>query len=340
MKIAILNLYQDSASRGAETYIRELSKRLALNHQVSVLASKKYWVKRLPVLWRLFLDPKSISVALFTVSKLPYLFKNKFDLVIPVNGGWQPAIIRILTWIQRTKMVIPGFSGIGWDDRNNLWSFPDSFVPMTPFSQIWAKKVMPFVRTDYIPGGVDTRKFTPYGVKYKTKLKKPLVVCVAALTARKRIDLAIKAVSELKSVSLLVCGDGEEKGNLIDLGKKSLGKRFDLIELTYADLPPVYRAADVFTLPSWKNEAFGLVYLEAMASNVPIVATEDENRKKIIGEAGILVDPRDSDGYANALKKALESNWGNKPRLQAEKYSWEEITKMYEKLFEDVTARK
>ncbi len=46
-------------------------------------------------------------------------------MVIPVNGGWMPAILRIVTWLYGGKLVISGQSGIGWDDRNNLWCFPD-----------------------------------------------------------------------------------------------------------------------------------------------------------------------------------------------------------------------
>lgn len=336
MKIAVLNLYQESSSRGAETYIRELSARLKTKHKVVILSGKHYWQTRLPLLWRFYIDPKSMSVALFTLSKLPYLWKEKYDIVIPVNGGWQPAIIRLLTWVQRTKMIIPGFSGIGWDDRNNLWCLPDIFVAMTPYAQNWAQKAMPIVKSGYVPGGVDTDKFTPDGPRLKLDLPKPVVICIAALTPRKQIDLAIKAVAKLKNVSLLICGDGEEKAALKDLGKKLLGNNFYMTHLTYDDLPPVYRAGTVFTLPSWKNEAFGLVYLEAMACNLPVVATDDVNRREIIGNAGILVDPTDIDEYTRALKTALSTRWRNKPRLQAEKYSWEIIAKMYEGLLSDL----
>jgi len=101
-------------------------------------------------------------------------------------------------------------------------------------------------------------------------------------------------------------------------------------------MPKYYRAANIFTLPSWSYEAFGIVYLEAMASGIPVVATDDELRREIVGDAGILVDPTDLDSYANALKKALSIDWGNKPRIQAEKFDWDKIAKKYEKLFENL----
>ena len=94
-------------------------------------------------------------------------------------------------------------------------------------------------------------------------------------------------------------------------------------------MPEVYRGADVFTLPSWEREAFGLVYLEAMASNLPVVAPDDESRREIIKDAGILVGVTDVDLYAKALKEAAEKNFGDKPRRQAEKFSWDKISKEY-----------
>ena len=49
---------------------------------------------------------------------------EKYDVVVPLNGGWQPALLRIITWVYGGKVVISGQAGMGWDDRNNLWCFP------------------------------------------------------------------------------------------------------------------------------------------------------------------------------------------------------------------------
>jgi len=107
MKIAILNIYQKTATRGAETYIRELAYELSKRNEVEVFSGDWASEERWPVLWRLFLDPKSASIALFTLKLLPTLLKNRFDIVMPTNGGWQPAFVRIATWIYGGKMVIP-----------------------------------------------------------------------------------------------------------------------------------------------------------------------------------------------------------------------------------------
>ena len=65
------------------------------------------------------------------VDIVTYKATKKYDIVIPVDGGWEPAFIRIATWIYGGKMVISGQSGKGWDDRNNLWSFPNVFISIS-----------------------------------------------------------------------------------------------------------------------------------------------------------------------------------------------------------------
>jgi len=307
MKIAILNKYQDKVARGAETFVFELSKRLSNRNKVDVVANVNYL----------------------------NLLKGKYEIIIPTNGRLQVVITRIICWLSGAKMVVSGQSGMGWDDKVNLFTFPDAFVALSKRASDWAKSVNPHVRVLNIPNGVDLGKFKPKGKAFKTGLKTPVVLCGGAFTPQKRMDLAIKAVAKLANVSLLMVGGGGElKGELQRYGEKVLGEgRFKLLSVPFTQMPEVYRAADIFTLPSRSSESFGNVLVEAMASNLPVVATDDPVRKYIVGDAGVLVDPTDTKAYAKAIEKALDQNWEEKPRAQAEKFSWDEISKKYEELF-------
>jgi len=352
MKIVILSFYSGSVNRGVETVVHELSLRLAKKHDVSVFQEGKpkkgvnYKIKqiKMDMDWaqndmtgtiqrRLFIDYWSRKIGVFTLRTLKDIWKEKPNIVIPLNGGWQPAFIRLITWLYNGKMIASGQSGMGWDDRNNLWSFPNYFVALSSKALRWAKRVNPLVKSKYIPNGVDLKNFNPTGSKYKTNLKRPVVLCVGALTSSKRIDLTIKAVAKLKNVSLLVVGDGSMKSQLKSLGKKLLGKRFQLIKVSFEKMPEIYRAADIFTLVPEGSEAFGIVYVEAMATNLPIVAFDDEQRKEIVGNAGMFVDPIDIEQYSRALDETLKKKWGGEPRKQAEKFDWDKIAKKYEALF-------
>lgn len=305
MKIAFLNKYQDKVNRGAETFINEISKRLRKNHDVDVISNIKY------------LD----------------LFKNKYDLVIPTNGRTQAFLTRIVTWLTGAKMVISGQSGVGFDDRLNLYSMPNAFVALSSYALEQSKKRNPFVKSVYIPNGVDLKMFKPNVVNSKKEMK--TVLSVGAFTEQKRHELVIKAASKIENIKLVVVGGGGDlKNKLRDLGLKMLGeKRFEIIETDHKSMPDIYNKADVFTLASKPYESFGIVLIEAMASGLPVVATNDPIRREIVGDAGLFVDPTDTDAYAKAIEKALNTDWGDTPRKQAEKFDWDVIAKQYEELF-------
>lgn len=305
MRLAFINKYQGKVNRGAETFVKEVSYRLGKNHQVDIIAKVNY----------------------------ADLLKKKYDLIIPTNGRFQVILVRLITWLTGGKMIVSGQSGMGWDDRVNLYSFPDYFIPISSEALEWARKINPLVKSVYIPNGVDTKKFKPEGERLDIKLKRPIILCVGALTETKRIDLVIKAVAKLKNASLLVVGDGDLREKIQALGTESLGTRFQLIKLPYEEMPKVYQAADVFTLVSEPYYSFENVLVEAMASGLPVVANDDPIRREIVGDAGILVDPVKTSEYAKALEKALDMECGNKPRKQAEKFSWDKIAEKYEKLF-------
>ena len=73
-----------------------------------------------------------------------------------------------------------------------------------------------------------------------------------------------------------------------------------------------------------------------MASGLSVVAPDDSPRKEIMAQAGILTDVNDPEKYARAIEEALSKDWGNLPRKQAEKFSWDIIADEYEKLFEEL----
>lgn len=309
MKIAFLNKYQNKVNRGAETFVYELSRRLSKNHQVDITSRINYW----------------------------QLLTGKYDVIIPTNGRLQVVFVRKIAWLTGAKVIVSGQSGMGWDDRVNLYSFPNTFVALSKQALGWARRVNPFVKSIYIPNGVDLNKFIFKGPSFKVGLKKPIVLSVGAFTDQKRLDLVISAVAKLENLSLLLVGGGGEKRERLEkLGTKLLGDRFKIITVPFHDMPAVYRSADVFTLPSYSSESFGNVLIEAMATGLPVVATNDAIRREIVGDAGLFVDPTNSEEYANALKKAVETKWGNKPRLQSEKFSWDKIAQEYQKMFEDL----
>ena len=353
MKIVFLNIYNGLVERGAERSTHELANRLAENHKVWVvqggsrlLSKAKYKIKIIPTflpnfpdssfsfLRRFYLDIWSLQILFFSIRLIPLLLSERFNIVIPVNGGWQTVLCKLLAWLRYSKLVIIGRAGKGRDDRWNLLWRPDLFIALTNYAYAWVKKIAPKIKCELIPNGVDLNLFRPQREKAEVALKRPIILCVGALMPNKQIDLTIKATAKLKDVSLLILGKGILKNDLLELGNKLLEKdRFLILSVPYKEIPKYYRIAHVFTLVSKTGEAFGNVYLEALASNLPIVATDDTTRREIVGGAGIFVDPNNIDQYADALNTMLNKNIGNMPIDQSSKFYWEKIASKYEKTF-------
>lgn len=311
LKIAFLSRYQDSVARGVETYVSELTKRLSKNHDINIFSGKE-----------------SDTVKNF--------LNQNFDIIFPTNGRFQSLKTSLSRTIHKSKIIISGQSGIGRDDIwNILLVRPHVYVALTDAELSWANKYSRGIHLTKIPNGVDLTKFKPVGKKYKTQLKKPIVLSVGALEWYKHHEKTIKALSLDKNFSLLIVGSGSEKDKLTSMGKYFLGDdRFQIIDVPFKEIPDIYRTGDIFTLPSWDREAFGIVYLEALSTNIATVGPNDLSRKEIIGSGGLLVDVDNPKKYLNALKKAYFTNWKDLPRKQAEKFSWDSVANKYEDLFE------
>jgi glycosyltransferase involved in cell wall biosynthesis len=338
MKIAFLNIYQNKTDRGAETFVKELSVRLSKDHKVDIISGNETSQNRWPILWRFYLDPDGIKIFLFTLKNIPKIIREKYDFVIPLNGGWQVAFVRLITWLYGGKVIISGQSGIGCDDLNNLWSFPDAFVALSSKAEKWAKKKNPFVKVFHIPNGVNLEKFGITKNKLDNlNLKRPIILCVSALTKTKRVDLVIRAVSKIKEASLLIVGDGDQKKYLTILAEKLLKGRYIITKIPYSEIEKVYNTADLFSIVSEPYYSFEIVILEAMASGLGVVVNDDPIRREIVGEAGLFVNPNNTDKYAKAIESALKLNWNKKAIAQVGKYSWDKIAIEYENLFNKLT---
>lgn len=308
MRIVFLSRYQNRVNRGAEAFVFELVKRLSKNHQVEIFAGS---------------DADDISKVI----------KGGYDVVVPINGRMQSLKASLGRGLGRYRLLISGHSGIGRDD---IWNIvivrPDVFVALTNQMARWAKSWAWGVKVAEIPNGIDLSKFKPEGEKINLELPRPIILSVGALTWYKHHERIINAMSQMSKGSLLIVGRGEERKELEKMGRKLLDNRFAIMDFTYEDMPKVYRSCDLFSLPSWDREAFGIVYLEALATGLGVVAPNDSSRREIIGDGGLFTDVSNSAKYAEVIEQALDLDWAKKARSQAEKFSWDIIADQYEKL--------
>jgi glycosyltransferase involved in cell wall biosynthesis len=91
------------------------------------------------------------------------------------------------------------------------------------------------------------------------------------------------------------------------IARLGLGK--DIVQVPYvqeADKPALYRAALMLGFPSM-YEGFGLTPLEAMASGVPVVASNATSIPEVVGGGGLLLPPNDPETWASSLLRLVDS---------------------------------
>ncbi|MBI2446212.1 MAG: glycosyltransferase [Parcubacteria group bacterium] len=171
-----------------------------------------------------------------------------------------------------------------------------------------------------------------------------LIGTIANLYKNKGLDFLILAAARIKksqpSWQFIIIGNGPEKLNLEKLIKNH-GLENDVFLIgSIPDAHKYLKAFDLFVLPSVK-EGQPWVILEAMAAEIPIVATNIAGIPEMIEneKSGLLVEPTDPDALAAAIEKTLtHPSLAHKMAQNAltairEKFRIEEMVKKNEELF-------
>lgn len=143
-------------------------------------------------------------------------------------------------------------------------------------------------------------------------LPREYILFVGTFEPRKNLPGLLKAYQQLRQTMpdappLVIAGRRGWLFESIFEQVTTLGLRDQvrwLEDVPSADLPALYNAASVLTLPSF-YEGFGFPVLEAMACGIPTVASDRGSLPEVAGDTGILIDPDQADQIAEALHLAL-----------------------------------
>jgi glycosyltransferase involved in cell wall biosynthesis len=161
-------------------------------------------------------------------------------------------------------------------------------------------------------------------------LDRPYVLTVGSAIARKNLDALTEAAEVLRreGIDLVAAGSGRAYMRAGAEGVRRLGYVDDRL------LPGLYAGAAAFTLPSL-HEGFGLPVLEAMASGVPVVASDRGALPDVAGGAALLVDPNDGRAIADALLAAIGDEQLRAAGLaRARSFTWERTARETDVLIE------
>ncbi|WP_338811220.1 glycosyltransferase [Dermacoccus nishinomiyaensis] len=129
------------------------------------------------------------------------------------------------------------------------------------------------------------------------------LVTIAGLDARKRVDDAIRVVSNLPLVTLTIVGDGPDRGALEKMAAEIAPGRVTFAGLQ-SDVRPFVRDADVF-LSTSAYEGFGIAALEAMSAGTPVVGPDLPGLREVVADTGILYPPGDLESARSALEDLM-----------------------------------
>ena len=171
---------------------------------------------------------------------------------------------------------------------------------------------------------MDTELFRPGAggglVRRRHRLgDRPVVVCVSRLVPRKGQDVLVRALPELRrrvpGTALLLVGGGPDLLRLRRLAAEQ-GVADDVVttgSVPWEELPAHYAAGDVFAMPcrtrraGLEVEGLGIVFLEASATGLPVVAGRSGGSPDAVreGETGHLVDGRSTAAVTDAVAALL-----------------------------------
>jgi len=175
------------------------------------------------------------------------------------------------------------------------------------------------------------------------------------LAGNKGCDYLVKAMPKILAkfpdTKLIICGDGEEKGHILDLVTQfDIGPSITFLgTATFDRLVTLYYESIAYVFPSINRlEAFGIVQLEAMANYTAVIASDIPGPNAVMdpGKSGLLVPKQDPDALAEAIMQLLADPekakaMGRRGRELVEtKYNWKTIVKQVLDLYEEAKRKK
>jgi len=202
-----------------------------------------------------------------------------------------------------------------------------------------------------IPNGVDPVRFSPDVEPFPDLVEEGWInlLFVGRLEPRKGLRYLLKAmpkiVKEFPKTRLLIVGSGPLKKWYQKFIKDEIKDRIYFVGVSPPEkLPRYYASSHIFISPATQGESFGIVLLEAMATGIPIIASDIPGYRQVMedGKEGFFVPPENPEEIANATIQLLENNelrkeMGRKGREKVLMcYSWEKISQMVEDYYYEV----
>ncbi|MFZ3043615.1 MAG: glycosyltransferase [Minisyncoccia bacterium] len=295
--------------------------------------------------WAMMAHSAGVPAALFKLlhPRVPYL--------LVLQEGDPPEYIEKLA-----RPVWPLFS--------RAFTSADAVVAESTFLGQWARRMGFTGPLEVIPNGMDAKRFAAVPspvllesirMKIGKKEGETWLIHTGRLVHKNSLDTVIHALALLpKSVHFFMLGDGPDANMLVrladDLGVSSRVHFHPYVPLT--DIPDYLKACNIFIRPS-RSEGMGNSFIEAMAAELPVIATQEGGISDFLFDAkrnpdkpttGWAVDKDSHDQIAEAVKDIL-AHPEQVARVKAiaknmvfENYNWDLVAKNMRAVFTDIVS--
>jgi glycosyltransferase involved in cell wall biosynthesis len=333
MQLALYNLTTTTKYGGVESFVWDLSRELARRgHRVTIIGgvgprrehapgvrvlvypfvSRRFW-QALPVLRRAYAEAKLLERLTLAVAALPELIHGGYDL-IHLQKPYDLAPALLARRLGGARVVLGCHGEDFYPGDRVLARRVDAAISCSHFNACTVAArygIEPLV----VFNGIDTNLFRPVAPdpalrRSARSHRDAVLVWVGRFQPWKGVDIAIRALAQIPQATLLIAGDGEERGRLEQLAADlDLGERVRFLgPVPRAELPRLYSSADLLLATSFASETFGIGLVEAQACGLPVVASRFGGFPEVVdeGRTGLLVPPRDPQALAAAVRELLE----------------------------------
>jgi phosphatidylinositol alpha-mannosyltransferase len=370
MRIGLVSPYDFATAGGVNDHVRHLARQLRrLGHEARIFAPSSradvdFDTARFYRIGSPIAIPVNDSVARITLSfhladqVAAIVEKEHFD-VLHFHEPLMPALPMTMLRMSRTANVgtfhafarsnIGYYYGRRWLEP--YLSYLDRGIAVSEPARAFVHRYFPDFPLRVIPNGIDVNAFRP-GLAPIRHLRDDNVniLFVGRLEKRKGLGDLLRAYEfmnlRVPKSRLIVVGDGPLRGQV-----ESYISRNRLPNVVMAGyvpdtvLPRYYCSADIFCAPATGAESFGIVLLEALASGLPVVATEVEGYMSVLepGRDSLTVQPKGWAELGSALiilarDAELRRRMGEYGREKASRFGWDVVATQIVDVYEEARA--
>jgi phosphatidyl-myo-inositol alpha-mannosyltransferase len=360
VRVALACPYAWDAPGGVQVHVRQLARRLREDgHEVMVLAPSRGLPRDsfvVPV-GRPVRVPFNGSIAPIapwpsSVRRVAGALARFRPDVVHVHEPFVPGTAMFATRYRRAPVVATFHA---YADRaiafslmapllRPVWRGLSARIAVSNAAASFVARRFPGAGIRVIPNGVDTGQFAQAEPARLPEGRR--VLFVNRLDPRKGFGVMVDAFRRLALVHpdllLVVAGDGPDRYS-IDRLPSPVRKRVVMLGTVPHDrLPSFHAACDLFCAPATGRESFGIVLVEALASGLPVVASDIPGYREVVrdGLDGLLIRPGDPEAFAAAADRLLDDadlskRLADTGRQSAERYSWDTVAGEIEAVYRE-----